>query len=228
MKKIINTSLLFLLITILLAGCSSSVPDCNNADVKNTLLNFLKKEIMESAVHTASKFGLDSKVDMLTTINNQDKNSKSCEATVLYTFPSELDNDYLAKVTINYDVKNNEVNKGSFFIRSSNYDVTEAVKMQNSLSTLRAIYIEKMIGMKLDDSSLLQPIKDELLQKGFTEVTNIAECKDPCIRKFKNDKYLVTINTSIIKEGRRSWRTGVVNPLLGEEVLDKWFVTDAN
>ncbi|MEI6887637.1 MAG: hypothetical protein WCK31_05395, partial [bacterium] len=71
----------------------------------------------------------------------------------------KLDNDYLAKVTINYDVKNNEVNKGSFFIRSSNYDVTEAVKMQNSLSTLRAIYIEKMIGMKLDDSSLLQPIK---------------------------------------------------------------------
>ncbi|NDB69579.1 MAG: hypothetical protein EB015_16555 [Methylocystaceae bacterium] len=228
-------SIAVVLISLLFAGCAkNNVPNCNSDEAKTTLLRLLEESIMGSVkklrfgIEPTFKFRLTTNIDLLNTVNDKEKNSKSCQATITYSYPAELEDSKSTQISVNYEIIKNETDKGGFYLRAAGFEPGAVAMMQNIAATKIEQKILKTIDPPLNVDDSIAAVKDALLQKGFVEdasqskTSNCGEFGNDCKHVFKNDKYFITIKTIVVVGEKYRGEK-----LLAGEIVSSWDAGDA-
>ncbi len=223
------------LICLISAACAkNTLPNCNSDEAKATLLSLLEDSIMGNVkkllfgIEPTFKFRLVANIDLLNTVNDKEKNAKSCQATITYSYPAELEESKSTQISVNYEIIKNETDKGGFYVRAGGLDTGAAAMMQNIAATKIEQKIQKIIDPPLGTDYPFPALKDALLQKGFVEDASQSktnECGNfgnDCKHVFKNEKYFIIVNTVVVVgEMYRGEK------LLTGEIVSSWRAGDA-
>lgn len=175
-----------------LISCGSQVADCNNEEVKDTALNLLNKQLpnlLKTELTTKGKFVAVSTI-------SHDEHSYKCSGMIEYSYPKEYGSSEKTALSINYDVKGNEMEKDSFVVSISTFGIDskqiEALQaMELGAYKLLNKYGDGILGRKINQLDPYESVKNDILAAGFVE-TNHESNK----HEFKKDNLTLTVITA--------------------------------
>jgi len=149
--------LITLIISILISGCGSSLPDCSSAEVKETLLKIVKEKITgkeDGKLHIEPKFDI---------INTENKTSEKiqCTAQITFSIPSIYQVDSSKKISVSYVIAKNEVQSGAFSVTTvANF---KEIKDFNSEGwTANQNYLYKKVGLEFLSDAYMEKLKAKM------------------------------------------------------------------
>ena len=200
-----KTKLSFFLVTIFfLVSCSKNDLSCNNDKVKDTLTSIISEEVkkkIKNIIQTDDNlYNLVSKFDFVST-KNKNEFLLECSGRISYSYPSPFQGSPSLEIDINYDVKNNEMDKGSFLVTIKDSEVINKVyKYQVSFTQEYYNSLEKSLNLpniKLDNryGNYVNYLDQNGWKNNSKETCNVCGVDLCCQVVYFKDGVILTLNT---------------------------------
>jgi hypothetical protein len=146
-----------LLGTLLVSGCSGSLPDCSSSKAKDTLMNTIREKVTGKE---DGKLYIEPKFEIITT-DKKTSEKIQCTAQIIFSIPSIYQVESRKKVSVTYAIAKNEVQSGTFSVTTfANFKEIEDFNSEGW--TANQNYLYKKAGLEFLSDGYISKLKEDM------------------------------------------------------------------